>query len=41
MFTANALDGTIQHTLEVKVSGTKNASSTGNRVEVDAFVSIK
>jgi hypothetical protein len=41
MFTANALDGTIQHTLEVKVSGTKNAASTGTRVEVDAFVSIK
>jgi hypothetical protein len=29
------------HTLEVRVLGTKNASSTGKRVDVDAFVALR
>lgn len=28
------------HTVEVRVLGTKNASATGTRVDIDAFVSI-
>ena len=29
------------HTLEVRVLGTKNASSSGKRVDVDAFVALR
>lgn len=29
------------HTLEVRVLGARNASSTGTRVDVDAFVLLK
>jgi hypothetical protein len=37
-FTKNSLKATQQHTLEVKVLGTKNAKSSGTRVDVDGFV---
>ena len=30
-----------QHTISIKVSGTKNASSTSNNVDVDAFVTVR
>ncbi len=29
------------HTLEIRVLGTKNASSSGKRVDVDAFVALR
>jgi hypothetical protein len=41
VFVANGLDPAVGHTLEVKVLGTKNASSSGTRVDVDAFVVLE
>jgi hypothetical protein len=38
VFTQNGLDPLQAHTLEVRVTGTKNAVSSGTRVDVDAFV---
>src|SRR5215218_632032 len=38
VFTQNDLDPSQTHTLEVRVSGNKNAASSGTRVDVDAFV---
>jgi hypothetical protein len=38
VFTDNGLDPLQAHTLEVRVTGTKNAASSGTRVDVDAFV---
>jgi hypothetical protein len=38
LFTANGLSASTAHTVEVKVLGTKNASSSGTRADVDAFV---
>ena len=29
------------HTLEVRVLGTKNAASSGKRIDVDAFVALR
>jgi hypothetical protein len=37
-FVKNGLDPAVAHELEVRVLGTKNASSSGTRVDVDAFV---
>jgi hypothetical protein len=38
VFTEKNLDPSVAHTLEVKVLGAKSASSSGTRVDVDAFV---
>ena len=38
VFAKKGLDPTIEHTLEVRALGTKNAASSGMRVDVDAFV---
>jgi hypothetical protein len=38
VFVANGLDPAASHTLEVRVLETKNAASSGTRVDVDAFV---
>lgn len=38
---ARVLDPAVAHTLEVRVLGTKHASSKGTRVDVDAIVRIK
>jgi hypothetical protein len=38
VFTQNGLDPMQTHTLEVRVTGTKNSASSGTRVDVDAFV---
>jgi CSLREA domain-containing protein len=38
---ARAVDPSRSHTLEVRVLGTKNASSTGRRVDIDAFVVLR
>jgi N-acetylneuraminic acid mutarotase len=40
-FVKNSLDPAVAHTLEVGVLGTKNASSSGTRVDVDAFVVLE
>jgi hypothetical protein len=40
-FTKNSLNATQQHTLEVRLLGTKNANSSGTRVDVDAFVVLR
>jgi hypothetical protein len=41
VFVKNGLDPAVPHTLEVRVLGTKNASSSGTRVDVDAFVVLE
>jgi uncharacterized delta-60 repeat protein len=41
VFSANGLDPTVTHTLEVKVLGTKRAASSSTRVDVDAFVVLR
>ncbi len=41
VFTQDGLDPSVSHTLEVRVLGTKNASSTGTRVDIDAFVVLR
>ncbi len=41
LYSANGLNPSVSHTLEIKVLGTKNASSTGTRVDVDAFVVLR
>jgi hypothetical protein len=38
VFTKNALSASQTHAMEARVLGTKNASSSGTRVDVDAFV---
>jgi hypothetical protein len=38
VFAKNDLDPSSTHTLEIRLLGTKNASSSGMRVDVDAFV---
>jgi hypothetical protein len=38
VFAQKGLDPSVVHTLEVKVLGAKSASSSGTRVDVDAFV---
>jgi hypothetical protein len=35
------LNPAVGHTVEVRVLGTKNASSSGTRVDVDAFVVLE
>jgi hypothetical protein len=40
VFVKNGLNPAVAHTLEVRVLGTKNASSSGTRVDVDAFVAL-
>jgi hypothetical protein len=40
-FVKNGLDPAVAHDLEVRVLGTKNASSSGTRVDVDAFVVLE
>ncbi len=41
VFTQDGLDPSVSHTLEVRVLGTKNTSSTGTRVDIDAFVVLR
>jgi hypothetical protein len=41
VFSRGGLDPTRVHTLEVRVLGTKNAASSGKRVDVDAFVALR
>lgn len=41
VFTQDGLDPAVSHTLEVRVLSRKNASSTGTRVDVDAFVVLR
>jgi Domain of unknown function (DUF5122) beta-propeller len=41
VFTNNDLDPSQTHTLEVRVTGTKNATSSGTRVDLDAFVALR
>jgi hypothetical protein len=38
LFARNKLNSSLTHTLEVRLLGTKNASSSGTRADVDAFV---
>jgi len=38
VFTQKNLNPSVVHTLQVKVLGAKSASSSGTRVDVDAFV---
>ena len=38
VFRRGGLDPSTTHTLEVRALGTKNAASSGTRVDVDAFV---
>ena len=40
-FVKNALDPAVAHSVEVRVLGTKNASSSGTRVDADAFVVLE
>ena len=40
-FSKNGLDPAVAHAVEVRVLGTKNASSSGTRVDVDAFVVLE
>ena len=40
-FVKNALNPAVAHTVKVRVLGTKNASSSGRRVDVDAFVVLE
>ncbi len=41
IYNATSLDPSVEHTLEVRVLGTKRAASTSTRVDVDAFVVIR
>ncbi len=41
VYNASSLDPSQQHTLEVRVLGTKRAASTNARVDVDAFVALR
>ena len=41
VYSATSLDPSVQHTLQVRVLGTKRAASTGTRVDVDAFVALR
>jgi hypothetical protein len=41
VFSQGGLDPTKVHTLEVRVLGTKNAASSGKRVDVDAFIALR
>lgn len=41
VYAANGLDPSVSHRLQIKVLGTKNASSSGTRVDVDAFVVLR
>jgi len=41
MFASNGLRGGAQHTLQLTSTGTKNAASTGVRVDLDGFVAIR
>jgi len=41
VFSQGGLDPSKSHTLEVRVLGTKNAASSGKRVDVDAFVALR
>jgi hypothetical protein len=41
VFSKNQLDPSASHELEVRVLGTKSASSSGTRVDVDAFVVLE
>jgi hypothetical protein len=41
VFVKNGLDPTVAHPLEVEVLGTKSASSSGTRADVDAFVVLR
>jgi hypothetical protein len=40
-FVKNALNPAVAHTVKVRVLGTKNASSSGRRVDADAFVVLE
>ncbi|HET7479871.1 MAG TPA: choice-of-anchor D domain-containing protein [Rubrobacteraceae bacterium] len=40
VFAANNLNGPAEHTITVQILGTKNASSTGTRVDMDAIVAL-
>jgi hypothetical protein len=40
-YSAASLDPSVEHTLEVRVLGTKRAASTGTRVDADAFVALR
>ncbi len=41
VFSKAGLDPSVTHTLKVRVLGTKNAASTGEGVDVDAFVVLR
>ena len=41
VFSQGGLAPTRSHTLQVRVLGTKNASSSGKRVDIDAFVALR
>jgi Bacterial Ig-like domain len=41
VYSTGGLDPTVNHTLEVRVLGTKQAASSGTRVDVDAFVVLR
>jgi hypothetical protein len=41
VYAHKGLNPSVAHTLEVKVLGTKSASSSGTRVDVDAFVVLE
>ena len=41
VFSLAGLDPSVSHTLEVRVLGTKNAASSGKRVDVDALVVLR
>ncbi len=40
-YAKNQLNQLVPHTIEVRVLGQKNASSSGTRVDVDAFVLLE
>ena len=41
VFGKGGLDPSVAHTLTVQVLGTKNASSSGTRVDIDGFVALR
>ncbi len=41
VFARNGLSTSAPHTLEVRVLGAKNTSSTGTRIDADAFVVLR
>jgi hypothetical protein len=41
VFSQGGLVPSKSHTLEVRVLGTKNAASSGKRVDVDTFVALR